>query len=267
MSRRSWTEAEIARLRADYARIPTRQLAADLGRSFSAVRSRAKNLGLTRGVRQEWSESEIHTLRDRYPHEVTYRIAKDLGRTERQIYAKARLLGLKKSNEFMASPFAGRIRPGANVGGSSRFPKGHVPHNKGKNWSAGGASLKTRFKPGNKPKTWVPVGTETVDVDGYLKRKVSDDYERGESRRGWKYVHRLLWEEHHGEIPDGCAVVFRNGNQTDIRIENLELIHRAELARRNGVARFPAELRALIRTRAVLTRRINQREARREKQD
>lgn len=41
-------------------------------------------------------------------------------------------------------------------------------------------------------------------------------------------VHRLVWEEHNGEIPDGMDVHHKNGNKHDYSIDNLELISRTE---------------------------------------
>ena len=40
--------------------------------------------------------------------------------------------------------------------------------------------------------------------------------------------HRLVWEAHHGPIPDGMAIHHVNGNNQDNRIENLQLVTPAE---------------------------------------
>lgn len=44
---------------------------------------------------------------------------------------------------------------------------------------------------------------------------------------------RYLWRHNKGPIPKGQVVAFRNGDAMDCRIENLELVTRAELLRRN----------------------------------
>lgn len=112
---------------------------------------------------------------------------------------------------------------------SGCFAPGVKPWNKGTHFTAGGRSAETRFRKGIRPRTWVPIGTEVTDRDGYVKRKTRDRLEPGQSRFNWQYVHVLLWEQHHGPRPKHHAVVFRNGDQSDIRIENLALVSRAEL--------------------------------------
>jgi len=40
--------------------------------------------------------------------------------------------------------------------------------------------------------------------------------------------HRLVWEKHHGPIPDGMQVHHTNGDERDNRVENLQLVTPAE---------------------------------------
>lgn len=134
-----------------------------------------------------------------------------------------------------------RIRSGR----TGHFEKGHSTWNAGTQWQAGGRSLKTQFKPGHKPQNWVPIGTEVVSKDGYLKRKIRDDAPVGMSRKNWKFVHIMVWEEHHGPVPKGYAVTFLDGDKRNFDPKNLHAIRRRELAWQNkhGIARLPDELR------------------------
>ena len=43
-----------------------------------------------------------------------------------------------------------------------------------------------------------------------------------------KYLHRLIYEDHYGEIPDGYMVHHKNENKLDNRIDNLELMSHEE---------------------------------------
>jgi hypothetical protein len=193
-------------------------------------------------------------MRAEYPHMKTASVATKLGRTERQVYNKAIALGLKKSPEYLASPEACRLRAGDNVGAKTRFRKGLAPWNKGASFVAGGRSPETRFKPGHVPHTWKPIGSERISKDGYLVRKVSDT---GIKRDDWKLVHVHVWEQRNGAVPKGFALVFKDGDRKNAVIENLELVSRMELMRRNTVHRLPKEIAELAQLRGALNRQIN----------
>lgn len=205
-----------------------------------------------------WTEIEVTILRRYYPDHPTRAIADGLGRTERQVYQKARNLGLKKSEAYLASPDACRLRRGDNVGKASRFEKGQTPWNKGKPFKAGGRSHETQFKPGSlsgrAAENIQPIGAERVSKDGYLERKVNNDLP---FQKRWRAVHLIEWEAAYGPLPDGHCLVFRDSNKQNIRLDNLELITRAENMRRNSLHRYPKEIGDAIRARAVLNRRIN----------
>ncbi|PWG61731.1 HNH endonuclease signature motif containing protein [Spiribacter halobius] len=195
-----------------------------------------------------WTDIELSWLEALYADTPNRELGELLGRNPRAVGLKARQLGLRKSEAFMA-------RPEHN----GRFRRGQSAWNKGQQFDSGGRSRETRFQPGERPHTWVPVGTETTDADGYLKRKVRDDAPPGMSRRNWRYVHVMLWEEHYGPVPRSHAVIFRNGDRTDLRIENLECIPRSELGRRNSMwTRYPRPVAEAVHMRGVLKRRIRE---------
>lgn len=212
---------------------------------------------MRRARRKYWTREEIRRLRALYPDMPTARVARALRRSVGSIIGMACSLRLRKSAAYLASPAAGRLRRGDNVGAAYRYPKGHVPANKGlrrPGWHRG-RMKETWFKRGNKPHTWVPVGTEVLDADGYRKRKVSDDRTKP-SRFNWRFVHVLVWERRHGRVPRGHVVAFKNGDRGDIRLGNLELITRRELMRRNSVHNLPKALADVIQLRGALVRQI-----------
>lgn len=183
-------------------------------------------------IRKYWSRSEERQLMTLYPDTPMPQMIAVFDRTDRQIYAKANAMGLRRSHEYLTGPNSGRLSGKDTRGKSSRFKPGHKSWNTGlKGWQAGGDSVRTQFKPGRKPHTWRPIGYERVTKDGYLERKLTDT---GVTRHDFVAVHRIVWERHHGPIPPGHVAVFRDSapKHTNITVERLELISRAELASR-----------------------------------
>lgn len=104
----------------------------------------------------------------------------------------------------------------------TRFKRGHIPYNKGaKGICLGGE--KTQFKKGHRPLNYRPIGSERVNVDGYIEVKVADPNK-------WKSKHVFNWEELHGSVPKGHAIVFGDGNKQNLSPDNLILVSRGELA-------------------------------------
>jgi HNH endonuclease len=237
-------------------------LIAELDRELSMIRSCLDALAIRRrrGPRRFWTEAERQELRRLYPDTSTAVLARRMHRRKLALYQQAQQMGLRKSAAYLRSPACiAFIRPGSG-GVRFRFPKGNVPHNKGlrrPGWWRG-RMRETQFKKGQAPINWHPVGTEVRDRDGYLKRKISDDRAKP-SRFNWKFVHVLTWEAQHGPVPRGHAVVFKNGDKADIRGENLELVTRQELMRRNSVHNLPPALAQVVQLRGALVRQIRKR--------
>ena len=83
----------------------------------------------------------------------------------------------------------------------------------------------TMFHKGNVPANHMEVGEYTHTTDGYLIRKVQ---EQGTQRERFEFVHRKVWEEHNGPIPEGKMVSFLDGNKDNCDIDNLALIDNKE---------------------------------------
>lgn len=212
-----------------------------------------------------WTPAELEVLRSRYPHDRTSDLAKALDRPLAATYARANGLGLRKTPEYLASDKSGRTFKGGKRGQATQFKPGQASWNKGTHWKAGGRSAETRFRKGNRPHTWVPIGTYRVNGDGYLDRKVTDD---GRGPRDWIAVHRLVWIEQNGPVPAGHVVVFKQGRRTtdleQITPDSVELITRQELMKRNTLHRYPKPIAQLIQLRGALNRQINKRDRRAE---
>ncbi len=126
---------------------------------------------------------------------------------------------------------------GLRCGLDARFKEGQVPPNKGKKGYYSPGCEKTWFKKGHTPENYRPIGSERVNVDGYIEIKTSDP-------NSWSLKHRVIYEDHHGKIPEKHVVVFLDGNQLNTSIDNLKLISQQELLvmNRNGLFSDDADL-------------------------
>ena len=207
--------------------------------------------------RKRWTQQEEETLIHLYedPKVFPKDIAKMLGRALQQVYNKARAMGLKAPMERIR--MAGKIGMQHPKSIATRFHKGHIPTNKGKKMSPEVYEKvkETMFKKGNSPVNHREVGSERINVDGYIETKVAEP-------NVWRLKHRIIWEQHNGVIPAGYNVQFKNRNTQDCRIENLYIISKSEQMRTENslVARYPKEVQEVIRLKGVVNRVIHKRE-------
>lgn len=114
-------------------------------------------------------------------------------------------------------------------GRTGRFEQGHVPYTKGKRaedfMTPEGLenAAKTRFKKGNKPHNWLPVGTITTKGDGYLWIKTSEPDK-------WMQYQRWIWLQAGRTIPNGCLVTFLDGDNRNFALDNLAVVTEGENA-------------------------------------
>jgi hypothetical protein len=209
-----------------------------------------------------WTPEEEAFLRQHYADRETAALAAELGIPIKPVLSKANALGLRKSRELIAEIARQRTMQPEHGGRKCLFRPGLIPWNKGLPGSTGtqDGCRKNQFSAGNRPHTWVPVGSYRVVTGGLLEVKVNDLPGRSSVR--WHPVHRLVWEQAHGPVPDGSVVVFRPGMRTTdpelITVDKLICLTRDELMRRNSVhANLPPELARLAQLRGVLSRAIN----------
>ncbi|EOX1529973.1 HNH endonuclease signature motif containing protein [Vibrio cholerae] len=125
-------------------------------------------------------------------------------------------------------------------GRTGYFEKGFKPHNAGSKGFM--KPNKTSFKKGNIPKNNRPVGSERVNVDGYVEIKVAEP-------KTWKLKQRVIYENEIGPIPDGYKVRFLDGNKENFEPSNLVLVSSSENAFLNKSYRMneqPIEFRETL---------------------
>lgn len=231
------------------------------------IKAVCSRYGWTTG-RKRWSSKQDALLRKLYPTTSTAEVARRIGRTSLSTYQRAQKLGLLKTEAYLASPAACRLRRGDNVGAAHRFPKGHAPANKGlrrPGW-APGRMKETQFKQGQRGSNWKPIGSERL-VDGYCYTKVSD-VRRAPWTVNWKPTHVLRWEALHGPLTRGMCLKSLDGNKENTDPSNWELIPRLLLLRlnrsRHKYETAPAELKPAILAIAKLEHAVHSSRRRRE---
>lgn len=115
-------------------------------------------------------------------------------------------------------------------GEDGRFQKGFVSPTKGQKLAPEHyeKSKKGMFKRGHTPQSWLPVGSEIVNKDGYIVVKI-DDIHYARHSENWVFKQKLIYEQHKGPVPEGHSVIFADGNKRNFDLDNLVLVSRAEL--------------------------------------
>lgn len=203
-----------------------------------------------------WTDDEVAELRRLFPDHTAREISGRTGRGVRSIELKARQLGLRKTSEWIAERARAAMADPSHPARRTQWQAGNAPYNKGKPHPARGRTLETMFKPGHRPHTWMPIGSDRTSKEGYLQRKTADT---GCTRRDYAPIHHLVWRMHGRTVPAGYALCFIDGDKRNFDINNLELVHRSELMRRNSVHRLPKEAALAYQLVGCIRRQINRR--------
>ena len=180
-------------------------------------------------------------IKQRYPFEPTKKIADDLNLTESQVYNRAFAMGIKKDPVYLRST---QFPAGYLGGKATQFKKGQIPPNKGQKMSKEVYEKvsATMFKKGSVPSNTQPVGTinKRQDTNGkfYSYIKVAN--------QNWQLLNRYLWEQNFGKIPPGMIVIFKDNNEDNFEISNLELISKKENMLRNTMHQYPLEIKQIL---------------------
>ena len=180
-------------------------------------------------------------IKQRYPFEPTKKIADDLNLTESQVYNRAFAMRIKKDPVYLRST---QFPAGYLGGKATQFKKGQIPPNKGQKMSKEVFEKvsATMFKKGSVPSNTQPVGTinKRKDTNGkfYSYIKVAN--------QNWQLLNRYLWEQNFGKIPPGMIVIFKDNNEDNFEISNLELISKKENMNRNSMHQYPLEIKQIL---------------------
>jgi hypothetical protein len=263
----SWTSADEAKLREIYATTNVERLAEIFGRSKKAVNSRAKVLGLRKAIghggKTEWTESLDRELRRLYPDTHTDELARRLNVSVLALYDRAQKLGIRKSAAYVERKRCEERKRLMSSGVAHRFHKGQTPPNKGlrrPGYSIGrGRMRETQFKKGQVSRNVMPLWAFRW-VDGYLALKTGKPGPK--PMDGWEYVHKLIWEQANGPLPDWheARIWWKDGDHANCSLSNLELIKGSDHVARTTVHNLPKPLVQVIQLAGALKRKIRNRE-------
>lgn len=100
----------------------------------------------------------------------------------------------------------------------TRFKKGLVPYFKGTKGIKRATSAS--FKKGNVPVNKKDIDSERKHSAGYTLVKVAEP-------DVYDLKQRVVWEQHHGKIPDGYCIRFIDNDKDNLDIDNLIMIPKA----------------------------------------
>ncbi|QXX74279.1 hypothetical protein MHY1_01089 [Methylovirgula sp. HY1] len=145
------------------------------------------------------------------------------------------------------------------TGRTGRFDKGHTTWSKGKKLGNNPGSARTQFKKCGLPHNTKFTGHERV-TNGYVWISVDEPNPYTGFERRYIQKHRWLWEQAHGQIPEGMCLKCR-GDALNTDPSNWELVPRGLLPRLNGRSgrnydTAPEELKPTIMAVAKLEHRL-----------
>jgi hypothetical protein len=179
--------------------------------------------------KKKWTPEKLAKLKELFPRTMTKDIAVILDMSVQSCNFNAYKLGLRKDKDFIYQSQYGNIMALRENGKTYRFPKGHVPQNKGKKISdeTRAKCQHTFYKKGSIPPNVKPVGYERINGEGYVEIKVA------EGKGQFVSKHRVIWEQQNGPVPARHVIIFADGDKTNFDIDNLVCVSRQDLAVRN----------------------------------
>ncbi len=218
---KKWTTAEIHTLKMLFPTNNYQEIAKIINRTPAAINSKATELKLKKPdsykwFQKPWTKTDDKVLKTLYPNLTLPELCLRLNRKSGSIKNRANFLGIRKAANFKVP---------------TNFKKGHKPWNAGLKIKQHPAAIKTRFKKGNVPSSYLPIGSVTIRILDrnpipYMMIKLDE--------HKWVHAQVAIWEFYHGKVPSGMVVTFKDGDTMNCDIENLKLISRAENAIRNS---------------------------------
>lgn len=174
------------------------------GSDFGPGNCDKKAVSRAKAARKRWDKDDLKVLKKHYPDMKNEELAKMLYRSTLSVAVKANKMGLKKSKLFLKM----------NCG----FSKGYTPFNKGRKmeeWLSPEVHEKIKE---NHART-AERNRAAALPDGSVTRRYNGEYIKVAGE--WVKMSHHVWAAHHGEVPEGYGVFFRDGDMFNTSPENL----------------------------------------------
>lgn len=206
----NWTSDMIDFLSANFYLMTNKQLADELGLKLTCVRTKCYTLGLKRMDLEYWTEEQITFLKDNYKQIGDVEIAelfnsfyfKNKGWTKKHIEKKRRYLNLKRTASEIKNIHARNTDAG-------RFSVNH--------W-----------------KRWINRVSQPGETRLWRNSETGKLFQVIKTEKGFVHHARWLWVETYGPIAKGLNVIIKDGNPSNIVMNNLDLITDGELSALNA---------------------------------
>jgi len=232
-----FTDEQITFIKDNFHSMTNLQLAKALGLRLTTVRTKCYELGLKKMEMEYWNEYHISFLQDNYKEIGDSEIAdilqsvdpKKKGWSKKHVEKKRRYLGLKRSEQEKINI---RIRNN-EMGCYKDCAK--------KRWAKTGMAAEGEIRIWKHTYTPHAASFKVIKTDS-----------------GFVNYSRWLYNKHFGTIPKGMLIGFKDRDNLNVVPENLELIDRAEHARRNNRIKFyDPEFKELITAHKQLIYNLN----------
>lgn len=211
--------------------------------------------------RRRWTQEDDDYLIANYANTRNKTLSEKIGRSVGSIENRARqVLDIRKSKAHLTKVTRHRALT-CEASKRTQFKKGEVAYaekRKGKNGNHPNSRkhhFTSKEMSGKNHPLYLPIGSVSENSHGTPMIKVSDD---GGYNERWRPLPRVIWEKHKGPIPKGFNVWFKDGDKTNVDINNLELVYFRETWIRNApwAQELPHELVSAIGALATLKKEL-----------
>ena len=235
--KKTWTPEQEQYLRDNYLEKTHNEMAQELGKTVSSVKSKCSVCGIVlpkeliykrravaardANAHRRLTDSEDEFVKAHYIELTMHEIARRLKRAKSAVGCSMKRQGLSLTDKMRDARM--------------RLTKGTESHNKGKKQSEYMTieqiekTVATRFKKGDKVHNAKPVGSERIGKGTYIQIKVAEP-------RTWKFKQIWVWEQHFGPVQKGYIVIFKDNNNRNFDIDNLDCISRSQHIRMDIIA-------------------------------